>query len=206
VSNEIFSTEQRQSLDRRLIQKLVRTAGEKEIIVTHITVRQSITLLLFKLIIIELLAAGALILFHTTLFTTDIESQLPSGISLFNIPVFLTLVVIKTFITFFVIFQWLEESYEITPKEIIHNRGFFFKHVERHSFNHLVSLRVYQGIFGKLFNYGTLTLFNWAKNREVSLYLIHNPMKYMHILERLLPEPDEEKNILREKLIEEERE
>lgn len=206
MSNEIFSTEQRQSLDRRFIQKLVKTVGEKDIIVTHITVRQSITLLLFKLIIIEFLAAGALILFHTTLFTTDIESQLPSGISLFNIPVFLTLVVIKTFITFFVIFQWLEESYEITPKEIIHNRGFFFKHVERHSFNHLVSLRVYQGIFGKLFNYGTLTLFNWAKNREVSLYLIHNPMKYMHILERLLPEPDEEKNILREKIIEEERE
>lgn len=203
MADEIFSAGQRAPMDRRLIQKLAQPTGGKDITVTHITIRQSISLLLLKLVLIEAIAAGALIAFHAILFTTNVESQLPEGVSLFNIPVFLTLVAIKTFVTFFVIFQWLEECYEITPKEIIHKRGFFFKHEDRHSLNHLVSLKVYQGIFGKLFNYGTLTMFNWAKNKEVSLYLIHNPKKYLHILEHLLPEPDEERNTIRERLIEE---
>ena len=190
--------------DVRFSDKLVKTEGKKAISVTHITVRQSIFFLLLKLIAVELFAAGLLILFHSVWFTHSVQSQIPEGLSLFNIPVFLILVAIKTFITFYIIFEWLDEYYEITTNEIIHKRGYFFKHEEHHALNHLVSMRVTQGAFGRFFNFGTITLFNWAKNREVYLYLIHNPLKYAHILEYLLPEPVQEKHMVREKIIEEE--
>ncbi len=190
-------------LDRRYVQKLKGTEGNK-IVVTHITIRQSIFFLLLKLIIVELIAAAALITFHVLFFSPDVQAQLPTGVTLFNIPVFLSLVVLKTAITFYILFQWLDEYYEITTKEIIHKKGFFTKHDEHNSLNHVVSLRVNQGWFGRIFNFGTITLFNWAKNREFSLYLIHNPIKYLHILETLLPEPDEDRKMVRERLIEKE--
>jgi hypothetical protein len=190
-------------LDQRYVKKL-ESVKDGKIFVPHITVRQSIFFLVLKLIVVELVAAAVLIGFHTLFFSPIVQEQLPAGISLFNVPLYLMLVAIKTFITYYIIFQWVDEYYEITTKEIIHRHGFVFKHDEHNSLNHVVSLRVYQGWFGRIFNFGTITLFNWAKNREFSLYLIHNPIKYLHILEALLPEPDEDRHMVAEKLFEEE--
>jgi hypothetical protein len=191
----------RTRLDQRFVEKFA-TENKKNIPVTHVTIRQSISILLLKLVIVELCAAGLLVAFHTIFFTTNILQQFIPPSQAFNIPIFLVLVMTKTLIMFFIIFQWLDEFYEIKPKEIVYKRGFFFKHEEHHSLNHLVSLRVHQGVFGKLLNYGSLTMFNWATNAEFSLHLIHNPMKYVRILEYLMPEPDEEKEVVREHLFE----
>jgi len=189
-------------LDQRYVKKLAEVKDGK-IFVTHITIRQSIFFLVLKLIAVELVAAAALIAFHVLFFSPSVQAQLPLGVSLFNIPFYLVLVVIKTFITYYIIFQWVDEYYEITTKEIIHRRGFIFKHDEHNSLNHVVSLRIYQSWLGRVFNFGTITLFNWAKNKEFSLYLIHNPIKYLHILESLLPEPDEDRHMMTEKLMQE---
>ncbi|HRN95846.1 MAG TPA: PH domain-containing protein [Candidatus Levybacteria bacterium] len=176
----------------------------EKIIVTHITIRQSISFLLLKLIVIEVIAvAGVIFLYMMVISASAVDDFLaltvPNPLTIWT---FLLITLVKMSVVIFVIIQWLNEYYEITPKEVIHKSGLIYKKEDRHTLNHLGSIEIQQGIFGRIFNYGTLRLFNWALERNVELYLIHNPMKYHKILQSLLPEVDTAKNILREHVLE----
>lgn len=184
---------------------IIKDGKEQAIVVTHVTIRQSIFFLVLKLITIEAVAAVGVILFHTLLLSTDITGKIGKEISLFNIPLFVILVFAKTSLVIFVIIQWINEYYEITPKEIIYKRGLIFKKEEDNTLAHLGLVKIEQGIMGKIFNYGTLKLFNWLLDKHITLYLIHNPMKYYHILQTLIPQVNVEKQLLKEHLLEEER-
>lgn len=178
---------------------------EKQIVVSHITIRQSISVLVFRIILIEAIAAVAVIVFHTLILSTqvrDLTSSVNENFILFNIPIFVLLVIIKTVLVLFVIIQWLNEYYEITPKEIIHRKGLIFRSEQRYKLEHLGSLKIEQRILGRMFNYGNLRLYNWALEKDFLLYLIHNPNKYKHVLETLIPSADEEKEVLREQILE----
>lgn len=172
------------------------------ITVTHITVRQSIFFLVLKLLFLEIIAAGAIITFHILL--SSYATQYSLDISLFNIPVFILLVLFKTGFMIFVIVAWLEEYYEITPTQVIHRKGFLFRREERYTLDHVGSITLEQGLFGRIFNFGSLKLFDWALEENVYIYLIHSPLKYNDILETLIPEADREKKVFRESVIDEE--
>lgn len=174
----------------------------KNIVITHVTIRQSISFLVLRLLSIEIMAAIAIIVFHTLILRSDIRQLVGDDILIFNIPLFILLVVIKTVITIFVIIQWLNEYYEITTKDIVHRRGLILKKEERHLLQHIGSVSIEQGVFGRIFNFGTLKLFNWTKEKYVYLYLIHNPMKCLHIMEELLPDADKSKRTVREHILE----
>lgn len=181
-----------------------RGSTPHKIVVTHITIRQSISFLLLKLILIEIIAVvGVIFLYVMVVSTSAVDNFLTLSVpSSVVISIFLLITIIKMFVVVFVIIQWLNEYYEITPKEVIHKSGLIYRKEERHTLDHLGSLEVQQGIFGRLFNYGTIRLFNWALEKNVELYLIHNPMKYHTILSTLLPQADTSKNIVRERVIE----
>lgn len=57
---------------------------------------------------------------------------------------------------------------------------------------HLGKVSLEQNLLGRLLNYGNVKVFNWALEKEITLYLIHNPMKTIRVLQDLLPEADEE--------------
>lgn len=175
---------------------------EQKIVVTHVTIRQSISVLLLRLVLIEIFAAVVVILFYLLLITTDIRQGITDTISFFGISLFILLVIGKISLVIFVIVHWLNEYYEITPKEIIYRTGFIFKKEERHSLSHLAKIQIDQSVLGRIFNYGTLKLYNWVLEKNVMIYLIHNPKKYHRILESILPRADREKQMLREHILE----
>lgn len=175
-----------------------------KIVVTHVTIRQSITFLLLKLIGIEVVAAACVILFHSLIITTNITAvaeTVTGDFSLFNVWVFILLVLVKTIFVILVIIIWLNEYYEITPKEVIYRKGLLFKREERIMLEHLSTLELEQGLLGRVCNYGSIKVFNWAQEKSIILYLIHNPRKYHHILETLLPPTDMKKKVFKEHLI-----
>jgi hypothetical protein len=110
--------------------------------------------------------------------------------------------VIKLGFTIFIIVSWLNEYYEISPSEIVFRKGLIFRKEERHLLKHIGEVTIEQGAFGRIFNFGTLRLFNWTTEKSVYLYLIHNPLKYQHILESITPEADKGKKVFREHLLE----
>ncbi len=181
---------------------VVQNDDGKNIVVTHVTIRQSISFLVLRLLAIEIITAIAIVFFHTLLLRSDIRQMVEPGLLIFNIPLFIILVVVKTILTIFVIVQWLNEYYEITTKDIVYRKGLILKKEERYLLHHIGSVEVEQGIFGRIFNFGTLKLYNWTKEKYVYLYLIHNPMKYLHIMEELLPNTDKSKKVLREHILE----
>lgn len=175
--------------------------SEGKITVTHITIRQSIFFLVLKLFALELFAAFAVIIFHVFIISPNILERVPAEISLFNIPLFILLVILKTLAMVYIIVLWLEEYYEITTKEVFHRKGFIIKKEERFTLDHIGTLKMEQDILGRIFNYGTLKLYDWSNEKDIYLYLIHNPLKYYKILKTLLPEADVEEKMLRRRII-----
>jgi hypothetical protein len=107
----------------------------------------------------------------------------------------LVLVFLKIAITIYVVMRWITEYYEIWPNMIMHNSGFFLKKTERNPFAQMRSVKIEQGFFGKIFGFGTINLYNWYLKTNTSLYLIHNPIKYFHIIENLIPKSEKEREI-----------
>ena len=180
----------------------IKLDNKKQIVVTHLTIRQSIFFLVIKLFAIEILAAASLIYYLTNIYPSEIVNEF--GLRAFLLPVFVMSVLIKTFFTVFTIVQWLEEYYEITPKQIVHRNGFIFKREEAYKLDHIGSLEINQNILGRIFNYGTISLYDWTIEKDIYLYLIHNPFKYHKILEGLLPDVDTKKTVFRRKLVDKE--
>lgn len=175
----------------------------KTISVTHVTIRQSISLLLLKLVFLDAIAAAVFILFRPILFSAALLGSFPY-IDIYAERFFLLAVGIKMLLSIYIILLWLNEYYEITPSLIRHKRGIFFIKMEQLSLNDIQSISVEQGLLGKILNFGTLSLFDWKWKKNEYLFDIHNPMKYVKIVESLLPGIDQEKNIIREHIMDEE--
>ena len=169
---------------------------QNKISVTHINIRQSIFFLLLKLLVLDMFAVFIILLFFSSLSAPFISDWVKLQIISHNLLFFLLLGFLKIFITLFVVLQWLNAYYEIWPNSIAHKRGIIWKKEEKFPFGHIRSIKVEQGAFGRLFTYGTLSLYDYSLRRYATLYSIHNPMKYFHILDGLVPKAEKEKEIL----------
>lgn len=171
--------------------------------VTHINIRQSIFSLLFRLLAIDIVTAFAIIIFFSTL-TFSVPYDLKIAIISSNTGFFLVLIAAKILLTLLIVLQWLNEYYEIFPKEVVHKSGIIWRKEQRFSCGEIQYIKVEQGLFGRFFNYGTLTLYDWKRHLFGTMYIIHNPIKYYRILESLLPDVSKERQIVRESVREEE--
>lgn len=177
---------------------------QNKISVTHINIRQSIFFLLLKLLVLDMFAVFIILLFFSSLSAPFISDSVKLQIISHNLLFFLLLGFLKIFITLFVVLQWLNAYYEIWPNSIVYKKGIIWKKEEKFPFGHIRSIKIEQGAFGRLFTYGTLSLYDYSLRRYATLYLIHNPIKYFHILDGLVPKAEKEKQILRENIVERE--
>jgi len=170
---------------------------KKKITVTHVNIRLSISMLLLKLILIELFAGTVIILWQSVLAFSIRNVSTLHSITLYGLPVLYFLVLIKTFITFFLIVQWLNEYYEISAEMIKYRRGIIFRRVDDYPIADIKFIEVQQGVLGRMLNFGTITLLNVRRVQYAQMYLIHNPMRYAEIIEELVPNLVERKRMLR---------
>lgn len=192
------------NITEKIIEFANKNENEGKIVVTHITIRQSIFFLVLKLFALEFFAALVLVFYYLFILSPQGVLRDSPEIAAFHLPIFLITVFLKTLTMIYVIVLWLEEYYEITTKDVFHRKGFIIKKEERFTLQHIGALKMEQDVLGRVFNYGTLKLYDWAKEQDVYLYLIHNPLKYYKILKELLPDADVEEKMLRRKLIDKE--
>lgn len=166
--------------------------------VTHVNVRTSIVFLLFKLVLLDILASVLAMLFFGALSFT----QLPSEVRLFifsqNIAYFVILAIVKIILTIFLVMQWLNEYYEITPTKIYYKRGIIWRREDTYELKNVRSIGIKQGVFGRVFSFGTLFFYDRGVYKYYYLNDIHNPLRYLNILHRLLPDTTIEKDVIRE--------
>jgi membrane protein YdbS with pleckstrin-like domain len=174
------------------------SAKENKIYVGHINIRQSIFFLMLKLIFLDVMVAF-LIIAHYFFTSNDAVIQILSGIlPPYNLSFLLVLIFIKIGLSIYAIMQWINEYYEIWPNLIQHKSGFIIKSEERYPFSHIKSIKIERGFFGRVFGFGTITIYDWYLEKHSSLYLIHNPVKYFNIIESLIPRTEEERQVFQE--------
>lgn len=165
--------------------------------VTHINVRPSISILVLQLISLNILSAAVVIGLYIGILSyqplVDIFLQVYTGLAII-ISVFL----VQISLTIYAVVVWMNEYYEIFPEHLIHRRGIMFRKESKFPIRNVRFVQVNQGLLGKLLNYGTLTLLDGRRNKFLDMYLIHNPIRYYQILDKLNPSINEEKAALRE--------
>lgn len=173
--------------------------------VSHVNIRLSISILVLKLVFLEVISAVIVVIFHQSVLMLSNVNLQDINLPAFNLPVLLGAIFIKFLITIFVIWQWLSEYYEIDSDAIYHRKGVIFKTEERYPLQHIQFIEVQQTVIGKFLNYATISIYDQRRNKYEDMYMIHNPMRYARIIEELLPDSDEKKKLIREHIFERER-
>jgi membrane protein YdbS with pleckstrin-like domain len=188
-----------------LLKRETEKNGRKdEISVSHINIRQSISILIIKLITIDIFTAIIIGTLFLTLNVVEIGLSFGLNAPYTSFTLFGILAVIKISVSIYVVIDWINDYYEITPKEIIHRRGVLFTIEQRANFDDVRKIELTQGIFGKIFNCGTIRLYDFRLNKDLEAYLIHNPVRYGKILKELMPDAELIKKVVREKVFREE--
>ncbi|MBF8249452.1 MAG: bPH 2 protein [Candidatus Levybacteria bacterium] len=171
--------------------------GDKsgKIYVNHINIRQSIFFLMLKLIFLDMTATFVAVLYFSSVSNKFVPEVINSLVLSYNLPFFLILVFLKITLTIYIVMEWINEYYEIWPAFMMHRSGFISRKEEKHPFSQMRSVRIEQGFFGKMFGFGTINLYNWYLQKHTALYLIHNPLKYFHIIEGLIPKSENERDV-----------
>lgn len=175
---------------------------EEKIVVTHVNVRQSIVFLFTKLIALDILATFVALVFFSPL-AVPLPIEMKTQLISYNIWYFGLLLFVKILLTLFVVLEWLNEYYEITPTKIAHRRGIIWRKEDSYDISgeksaKITAIGIQQGVLGRVFNYGTLFFYDRGVYKYYYLYYIHNPLRYLEILHKLLPNADIEKDVIRE--------
>lgn len=172
--------------------------------VNHVNIRISIVFLVLKLVALDILATVIALAFFWIISSGSLTDQ----VNLFFISnsffYFLFLAAIKLVFTFYIIIQWLNEYYEITPSQVIYKKGVIWRKVDIHDFSLIRSLGIQQSFLGRILNYGTLNLYDRGIYKYFFLNYIHNPHRYFKLLRTLCLNADIEKETIREHLHDEE--
>lgn len=167
----------------------------KNIHITHINIRQSIFFLVLKLTFLDIIAVFIAVMYFV-LASNKLTIEVFSGtLPSYNLSFFLILIFLKIILTIYVVMRWITEYYEVWPHALMHWSGLIWRKQEKHPFSQMRSVKIEQGVFGKIFGFGTIHLYNWYLKKSTALYLIHNPMKYFHIIESLLPKSENDREI-----------
>src|SRR3989344_1241812 len=99
---------------------------EKKIIVTHVNVRKSIIFLITKLVALDILVTFVVLIFFSPLLV-PLSMEIKTQIISYNILYFGLLLFGKILLTLFIVLEWLNEYYEITPTKIFYRRGIIWR-------------------------------------------------------------------------------
>lgn len=161
--------------------------ADTKITLTNLNIRQSISILIAKLFLIDVLSAFIVIGFYFALLRG--EEMLKVVLS--DTPIFLTVFIIlgiaKILMDAYIVLTWLNEYYEITPEYIFHKKGIIFRKTEQYRLDHVRGMDVQDSFLGEILNFGTITLFDIRLNKYLDMYLIHNPRRYVRVLKELRP-------------------
>ena len=96
------------------------------------------------------------------------------------------LITIKVAVSFLACLYWLREYYEIKPHEVIYRRGIIGKKEVIFSCKNVQEIEVHQSVWGRIFNFGTISLYNPVLRERFHLRDISEPNEHCQLIERLV--------------------
>lgn len=158
-------------------------------------VRQSFTILILKIVMLEVLLISIHILLQKLSFTFgwhEMFMQIPLA-STIELIVFHLLNVI---FLFFLLMNWSTTCYTIGPTEVTITTGILGTKKSSDDIRAMQELEIEQSILGRLFNYGSVRLGSPLWKRDVLFRNIPFPQKFSEIIEKYRAEAIAESPIL----------
>lgn len=172
--------------------------------VTHVNIRISIVFLVLKMILLDILMSLIALAFFGVISSGSLTDQVNSFLISNSAVYFLALAGVKLVFILYIVTQWLNEYYEITPAQVIYKKGAIWRKVDIHDFSLVRSIGIQQSFLGRILNYGTISIYDRGVYKYFFLNYIHNPHRYFKLLQSLCPNSDIEKESLREHMHDEE--
>lgn len=96
--------------------------------------------------------------------------------------------ILNLYILLVAILTWLNKQYIFNPKEVIIKTGVLSTKSTTYEIANLQSMSISQNFIQKLFNFGSIKLFNPVLKEEIYISDIPNPHKYGEIIQQYQPE------------------
>lgn len=145
-------------------------------------VRQSEFILLLRLAISQLVGAVGFmtLVFIVTQYQNTLAAVWTIGSLIF---VSVTLMqAVNLLVVLFLVLSWLKSVFVIRVDRIIVRRGIFHVVDREYSTQRVESVNVSQGILGRVFGYGTVTMFNPVLKEDMVLENIPHPYIYAQVI------------------------
>lgn len=149
-------------------------------------IRGSIIILVAKLatglLLFDLLYVG---LYYLLTLSFALPFDLHHHISVLLLVIFIFKLLMQLFLILNVTLSWANNAYYLAGKHIIRRKGILHVEEDVFHFDNIRSISVNQSFFGKIFNYGDISLKTSASGGyqgDVVMAEISNPKKYEEIL------------------------
>jgi uncharacterized membrane protein YdbT with pleckstrin-like domain len=151
---------------------------------SHVILRQSPIIFITKIFFIEVLFFSGYLLSGAIIdYLSQLDKlKLLDMLSIDSL-VFLVLLIIQMLLTLWVALQWSGLEYELTQGKLIQRHGIFSISEESFSLAHIESITINQNLLGRIFNFGSISLFSPLNKDDIFLTMIQNPYKYKSFLE-----------------------
>ena len=167
---------------------ILETTNKRGAAVRMEIIRRSPVALVFKIIIAELLIE----LSYTVVSLGVTQFQEPLGTSYQSVRVLLALLFggFGVYVLAFLIAQWANEGYSLDSNELTVTQGIIKKTKVSYPFANMQSVTVRQGLIGRVFNFGYITIFIPTLGKEVVFSEISNPNQFAERIKSHIPYPE----------------
>jgi len=150
-------------------------------------VRQSPVLLIARIVMSEIVI---MILHYFIRFILDqifLFLNAKQSILIITIEVII-IQILNIYILLVAILTWLNKHYIFNPKEVIIKTGIINTKSTTYEIANLQSMSILQNVVQKIFNFGSIKLYNPVLREEIYISDISDPHKYGEIIQRHQPE------------------
>jgi membrane protein YdbS with pleckstrin-like domain len=157
-------------------------------ILPSVVIRRSIALFIIRIILLELLFEIIYLtwrgVIHFLPFSLETTIVL-NGISILLFLVFITLV--QNLILIGMALRWVNDYYEIRSDELVHIKGILSKTESAYPYRDIQSITIHQGFFGRIFNYGDVSLYIPTLGHDLHFNEISDPNKFAELIKSANP-------------------
>lgn len=153
--------------------------------------RRSIFYLIITLIAIELFFDLLFLGLRFALMIVVLPSDIAKTVTYLSFSVFSSYSVLKAIFMLYLAIRWVTTRYELYDGEVRFKHGIVLKQEKIYMCTYTQEVVTSQGFLGRIFNFGTIELYNPVLKESVYIDSIPNPTKYTEMIKNGLPDQAE---------------
>lgn len=157
----------------------------------RIIFRESIILLVFRLILIEVFFGLLFFLFN--ILASFIDSYLTTfNLFTLNFTILAVALLINVSLVIFIALKWISEFTEVSKEGVTKHTGILNKKEQKFACSFVEAAKVEQSFIGLIFKYGTVELYDPALKEKVYLLNISNPKKQSERIQKIVAKQNDQ--------------